>query len=211
MRFASRYPTPFLRSYVRMKSAGDPAYGAVFEALRNSSDSILDLGCGVGALAMYLRERGHAAPIAGIDHDVRKVAVARGVADGDASLSFEVGDIRTARDLRGTVVILDVLHYLTDDEQAALLLRAASSANTVVIRDAVRDGSWRYWVTVGQEILARAGGWLRAARLNFPTRDALLHPFSGCFRSEVRPMFGRTPFNNYLFVFRRSAAGITNA
>lgn len=211
MRFTSRYPTPFLRSYVRLKTAGDPAYDAVFEALRGSSEAIVDLGCGIGALEFYLRERGLAAPIAGVDHDSRKVAVARGVANGDRSLSFEIGDVRAARDLPGTIVILDVLHYLTDDEQATLLDRAASTGSTVVIRDAVRDGTWRYWATVGQETLARAGGWLRVDRLNFPTREAIERPFRGDFDCEMRALFGRTPFNNYLFVFRRSTAGSTNA
>ncbi len=211
MRFASRYPTRFLRSYVRLKAASDPAYEAVFDALRGSSDRLLDLGCGVGALAFYLRERGYAAPISGIDRDRRKVDVARGVADGDRSLSFELGDVRAARDLRGTIVLLDVLHYLTDDEQAALLRDLAAMARTIIIRDAVRDGTWRYWFTVAQETLARAGGWLQVERLNFPTREAIERPFRDLFRGDVRSMFGRTPFNNYLFVFRRSSEGITQA
>ncbi len=29
------------------------------------------------------------------------------------------------------------------------------------------------------------------------------------FREEIRPMFGHTPFNNYLFVFSRSSEGTT--
>lgn len=209
MRFASRYPTPFLRAYVRLKTATDPAYAAVYEALRGSTDEMLDLGCGIGALAFYLRERGHAAPIAGVDHDARKVAIAHEVAGEDRSLGFTVGDLRAVRGLRPTVVLLDVLHYLTGPEQAALLGALAADANTVVIRDAIRDGSWRYRMTVWQEMLARAGGWLKAERLNFPTREAIEQPFRGKFSLEQRPMFGRTPFNNYLFVFRRSSSGTT--
>ncbi len=210
MRFTSRYPTRFLRSYVRIKTAGDPVYGAVFDTLRGSSDSIVDLGCGIGVLEFYLRERGVTAPIAGIDRDARKVSAARAAADGDRSLSFDVGDVRAPVDLRGTVILADVLHYLTDDEQASLLDRIAASARTIIIRDGLRDRTLRYWTTVGQETLARAAGWLRVDRLNFPTRETIERPFRGAFAAEVRPMFGRTPFNNYLFVFRRSSPGTTN-
>lgn len=210
MEFASTYPTRFLRTYVRMKVAGDPAYDAVFETLRGSTDGLLDLGCGVGALAFYLRERGYAAPIAGVDHDRRKVEIARGIASGDRSLTFRTADVRTIGDIPPTVVLLDILHYLTDGEQAALLGNLAAAANTVVIRDAIRDRSWRYWITVGQETLSRAGGWLKAERLNFPTRESIEGPFREAFRGEVRTMFGRMPFNNYLFVFRRSSPGMTN-
>jgi len=211
MEFASTYPTRFLRTYVRFKVAGDPVYAAVFDSLRGSADRLLDLGCGVGALAFYLRERGYSAPIAGIDHDRRKVDIARGIADGDQSLTFQTADVRTVRDFPPTIVLLDVLHYLTDAEQTALLGEVAAAANIVIIRDAVRDGSLRYWMTVGQEALSRAGGWLKAERLNFPTRESIERPFRDAFRGEVRSMFGHTPFNNYLFVFRRSSAGITNA
>lgn len=210
MRFASRYPTRFLRFYVRLKTAADPVYGAVFDALRRSSERIVDLGCGIGVLEFYLRERGITAPIAAIDRDTRKVSAARAVADGDGGLSFDVGDVRAPIDLRGTVILLDVLHYLTDSDQAALLDRIAASSRTVVIRDALRERSWRYWTTVGQETLARAGGWLRVDRLNFPTRETLERPFRDSFAGEARTMFGRTPFNNYLFVFRRVSAGTTN-
>ncbi len=209
-RFASRYPTRFLRSYVRFKTATDPVYNAVFEVLRNSDEPLLDVGCGIGVLAFYLRERGFSAPIVGIDHDARKVAVARSVADGEEDLSFRVGDARTAPGYGANVVLLDLLHYFTGDEQSLILRNAAASAQTVIIRDAVRDGTLRYHVTYGQEALARIGGWLKADRLNFPTREAIERPFRNGFAEEVRPMYGRTPFNNYLFVFRRSSEGMAS-
>ena len=68
---ASRYPRGFLRTYVRAKLASDPVYAAVFEQLRGSDLPVIDVGCGVGILAMYLRQRGFTAPIVGIDHDAR--------------------------------------------------------------------------------------------------------------------------------------------
>ena len=37
---------------------------------------VIDIGCGVGILALYLRQRGFRAPIVGIDHDARKIDIA---------------------------------------------------------------------------------------------------------------------------------------
>ena len=60
-------------------------------------------------------------------------------------------------DRGGTVVLLDLLHYFTSDEQARILAAAAAHATTVIIRDAVRDGSWRYRMTYAQEMFSRVG------------------------------------------------------
>jgi len=205
-RIAARYPSAFLRAYVRAKVRIDPVYAAVFERVADTTDPLLDLGCGVGVLAAYLRTRGFAAPIRGIDHDERKVAVAGRVID-DAT--FEVGDARSAIATGGTVVLLDLLHYFRSGDQTAILAAAAANATTVIIRDAVRDGSWRYRLTYAQETFSRAVRWLRAERLHFLTRTEIVRPFAK-FDAEIVPLYGRTPFNNYLFVFRRSNSGITN-
>jgi SAM-dependent methyltransferase len=200
-RVAARYPTRFLRHYARGKISGDPLYEAVFERLRGSTEPILDLGCGAGFLALYLRERGVTAPIHGIDHDAGKIAMAKQAAG--EWMTFAEGDVRDQGDWPGTVLMLDLLHYFDLETQSRLLNRTAASATTLILRDAVNDGSWRYRVTYAQETFSRAIGWLQAERLHFATREAIVSPFAG-FETEVVPMFGRTPFNNYLFVFRRS-------
>src|SRR5207247_1751167 len=102
------------------------------------------------------------------------------------------------------VVMLDLLHYLDDDAQRSLLAAAAQS-KLVIIRDGIRDGSWRYRATYVQETFARAVRWLKADRLNFPRRETIVEAFPG-FESEVSPLRGRTPFNNYLFVFKRASS-----
>lgn len=203
---ASRYPTRLLRTYARVKIATDPAYNAVFDLLRDASEPLLDIGCGIGLMAFYLRERGMRMPIVGIDHDQRKIEIARGVAQGDPGISFDVGDARHPIQFRGNVVLLDVLHYFNDADQKTILGNAASAGGMIIIRDGIRDGSLRYRLTYAQETLSRMGGWLKAERLHFPTRESIETSLNGDFREEVRPMFGRTPFNNYLFVFRRASS-----
>ena len=55
---AAKYPTRFLRSYVRSKLARDPMYEAVLAHVRDSAEPLLDVGCGVGVLEAFLRDRG---------------------------------------------------------------------------------------------------------------------------------------------------------
>lgn len=207
---ASHYPRGFLRTYVRGKLATDPVYEAVYEHLRDSHLPVTDIGCGVGLLAMYLRQRGFSAPISGIDHDARKIAIAQRTAASDG-VTFRVGDAREPIDVRGNIVLLDVLHYFTSDDQLRILRNVSHAGGVILIREGIRDGSMRYRITYAQETLARAGRWLKAERLNFPTRAAIEGAFNGEFTRELQPMFGRSPFNNYLFVFKRSSAGMTNA
>ena len=191
---AAKYPTRFLRSYVRSKLARDPLYEAVLEHVRESTEPILDVGCGVGVLEMFLRDRGVRVPMTGIDLDEQKLAVA-------------------LPPFRGTVVILDLLHYLTSDEQQRALAQALDrTSGLVIVRDAVRDGTLRYRATVVQETFARAVGWLRVPRLNFPTARQIVAPFHAAgFDVSVSPLWGKTPLNNYLFVFKRASCGITSA
>jgi trans-aconitate methyltransferase len=200
---AAKYPTRFLRSYVRSKLARDPMYEAVLAHVRERGEPLLDVGCGVGVLEAFLRERGVDVPIVGIDSDAKKIAVARQVVP---DVAFHEADARTLPPFRGTVVILDVLHYLTSDEQQQLLHQALErTSGLVIVREDERDHSLRYRLTVAQETFARAVRWLRVPRLNFPTAESIVAPFyARGFAVTIAPMWGRTPLNNYLFVFSRA-------
>ena len=206
-RVAAHFPSRFLRVYVRAKIAGDPVYDAVVQELRDDDRPLLDVGCGVGVLPFILRECGHRAPITGIDHDEMKIATARTIGSRYAGLEFAKADARELPPFRGSVAMLDLLHYFDDDAQSAILAKVAAAVapgGAVIIRDCIRDGGWRYRATYAQESMSRMVRWLKAERLNFPTRERIERAFDG-FDAEVRPLWGRTPFNNYLFVFRRGA------
>src|SRR6266508_1668618 len=191
-RVASRFDSRLLRSYARSKLRSDPVYRAVLERLRGSDAPVFDIGCGVGLLEFYLRENGFRNAITGIDHDERKVAKANAIAAQYSDLQFRVGDAREPIPRGMTVILIDVLHYFSKDDQQVILENAAE-AKVIMIRDAIRDHSVRYRVTVAQERFSRAIHWLRAERLNFPRREAIVAPFHE-FRQEIIPMWGRTPF-----------------
>lgn len=200
MKLHERYDTPFLRSYVRSKLRSDPVYGAVLPLLLDHPHPIVDLGCGVGLLPLLLRESGFTREIVGIDFDAKKISSAK---KATRDVDFRVGDARDPLPPNHSVVMLDLLHYFTNDEQQTILANAAHAVppgGMIIIRDAIDDASWRYRATWLAESFARLVFWLKAERLNFPTRERLTIPG---FAIEARPLWGRTPFNNYLFVARR--------
>lgn len=204
-RIAALFESRFVQGYVRSKLRTDPVYGAVLARLKDHPHPLLDVGCGVGLLSFLLREAGFTRPIAGIDFDARKIAEAQRVARRYEGLEFRVADARDPYPDGHSVVMLDLLHYFTRDEQQQILARAARAVppgGVVIIRDAIDDGSWRYRMTWAAEAFAKAIFWLKAERLNFPTRDLLLGAFAG-WEQELVPLWGRTPFNNYLLVVRR--------
>ena len=198
---ADRFETPFLRSYVRSKLRSDPVYGAVLARLRDHPHPIVDVGCGVGLLPLLLRESGFAREIVGIDFDAKKIDAARKATDHRLlTTDYRLADARDPLPPNHSVVMLDLLHYFSDDDQRAILANAARAVppgGMIIVRDAIDDGSWRYRVTWLAESFARLVFWLKAERLNFPKRD--LFQIDG-FDVEVQPLWGRTPFNNHLFV-----------
>ncbi len=208
---AARYENRFLSGYVKAKLRSDPVYNGALDRIGRLP--LFDLGCGVGILEFYLRENGFTQPILGLDHDGKKVGVANQIASAYRDIEFVVGDARKSIPHGMSVTALDVLHYFRDEEQVQILENIAAAipeGGVAIIRDAVCDRSLRYRLTAIQETFSWAIRWLKAERLNFPTRERIAAPFRARgFSEEVLPMWGRTPFNNYLFVFRRDSSGTT--
>jgi SAM-dependent methyltransferase len=200
-RLASLYDKRALRSYARWKVRTDPVYGAVREALGAREQSLVDLGCGIGLLAFYLRESGYEAHIIGIDFDERKIEVARKAATRYRKIDFIVGDARNPLPDRHAVVILDILHYF-DSASQQQILRNAAQADRVIIRQPVRDRSFRYRLTATVDGLARRLRWMKAEQLNYPTQEEIVAAFPG-FRLDVSPLWAKMPYNTYFFVFTR--------
>jgi hypothetical protein len=106
---AGHFPkTNSLYYYTHGKIALDPVYPWVAKALAYSKLPLLDVGCGAGQLAAFLRACGHSAPILGVDVDANKIAQASAAIP---TCTFQVGDARELPVHCGDVVMLDVLHY----------------------------------------------------------------------------------------------------
>ena len=120
-RVAARFRERWLRMYAKRKLQSDPIFPAVFELLRYSDFPVVDVGCGVGLLALYLRERSFRPAVSGIDRDERKIERARAVSHGYEGLRFVQFDAtKQVRDT-GNIALIDVLHYLSPNDQRNLV------------------------------------------------------------------------------------------
>lgn len=212
-RVAARFSQPWLRGYVRGKLRRDEIYPAAWELLRSSAKPILDVGCGVGLLAFYLRERGGRQPVTGVDVDARKIGQGSRIAEAHYDeVEFRHEDVQNSLpQFRGNITLFDVLHYLPVAKQKALLLHLAPCVapdGLLIIRDCPRDKRLRFWMTWLAEKFAQAISWNVNRPLHFPSRASIDECFSDDeFERESRPLWGSSPFNNHLFIFRRRAAG----
>jgi 2-polyprenyl-3-methyl-5-hydroxy-6-metoxy-1,4-benzoquinol methylase len=210
-RVAAQFSQLWLRTYAGSKLRRDPIYPAAYELLRDSNEPILDLGCGVGLLAFYLRERGCRQSVLGLDLDARKIGHGQRIAQNHyEDVNLRCQDVQQPLpDFSGNVVLFDVLHYLPLEQQTILLTQLAeriAPGGMLIIRDCPRDNGPRFWMTYLAEKFAQIVSWNLNAPLHFPSRARIGEAFTGGeFESESRPLWGKSPFNNYLFIFRRRA------
>jgi len=210
-RIASRYRLRGHRSYVRGKLRWDPLFAAVAPLFVDSQAALLDIGCGLGLLGQYLRERGFRAAYHGLDLDERKIGEARLAASGDGlDLKFANASANELPEFRGDVALLDVLHYMPADVQRRVIAEAAarvSDDGKLVIRNVLRDRNWRFRMTVAEERMSKLLGWMCTPVGYFPRREDIEAPLKEAgFVARVEPLWGSTPFNSYLFVARRADA-----
>jgi 2-polyprenyl-3-methyl-5-hydroxy-6-metoxy-1,4-benzoquinol methylase len=211
-RVATQFPKPWLRSYVRGKLRRDRIYQTAYELMGRSRQPILDVGCGVGLLAFYLRERACRQPVIGLDLDSRKIRYGAKIASDryrDVDLRFnDIG--KTIPAFSGNVALFDVLHYLPPARQTALLKRLAECVapdGLLIVRDCPREPGARYWMTWMAEKFAQTISWNINSALHFPSRASIEGAFGAKeFERETRPLWGASPFNNHIFIFRRHAA-----
>ena len=212
----------FARYFAYGKLGGDPIFRHLLECgVLPAGGSILDLGCGQGVLeALLLAARdAHARgdwpegwppppnprAMRGIDLVERDVNRARTASEGRAQ--FITGDIRDTDFGRAdAVVLLDVLHYIDHDEQAAVLQRVRSALHeggVLLLRVANLSNDWRYRYTTAIDRLVMALRGHRLPRLwNRTVAEWRQHLESLGFAVEARPMSTGTLFANVLLVAR---------
>lgn len=206
---AALFPGRWERNYVATKLRTDPLYAALTTHFRDSPLPLLDLGCGLGLLGLFLRKEGIEVPIHGLDYDSRKITMAKRAATSSnhQGLTFAHHDARTGLpEHLGNVSILDILQFFTPAQQESLLKLAAARVATgakLVIRSGLRDDSWRFKITVMGDLLAKATFWMKTAPTHYPSREdfeRILAPFGNV---SISPLWGGTPFNNHLIILAR--------
>lgn len=196
--------------YTRSKLLTDPLYDGVYRELKLSKLPLLDIGCGLGILAMYLRERGFVNPVSGFDYDGEKIKrgeamVSRGKY---TDISLEQGDARMGLpDHHGDVTILDIMQFFNEDEQTALLAEAGKRVapnGRLIIRSGLKERNARFFVTWLVDVFAKCMLWMKAAPIHYPTAEFFQRELEvQGFKVEIRPFWGGTPFNNYMILASR--------
>ncbi len=196
--------------YARIKLATDPLYPGVVSALRGCPSPLLDLGCGPGLLAHALRDGGLDMPYRGVDNDAGKISIARGAAvrAGLAGVDFEVVDLAAGLPRHaGSVTILDVLQYLSDEDQRRTLDAAIAMlvpGARLVIRTGLEHDGFRARLSRRFDHAAHRLGWMNTAPKRYPRADALSAQLERAgMQAHFTSMSGRTPFNNWLVVATR--------
>ena len=208
---ASFLPDQYRYWYSLSKLAMDPLYEAVPGTFDGDSESLLDLGCGIGLLLHCLRAGGRKVPYIGVDTDAVKIAAARTAASrgGHADADFQVCDLSAQFPKHhGSVALLDVLQYLPQPAQGTLLSQAAqcvSARGKLVIRTGLADGTWRSAMTRATDRFGHRIGWMKTSFKAQPSAQDMRATLQRHgLQAEFKPLWGRTPFNNWLVIARRT-------
>ena len=195
------------RIYVAAKLHTDPLTRLLAE-LPGDFGRVLDAAAGRGQFGLFLWELGRASELFGFDSDPRKVAAAELAVFGNAH--FETQDLLEFREREvDTLLLIDVLHYLTLPEQDELLRRAARcvTRGRIVIRELDAGNAARSAVTRCFEWIAKISGYNRgrAGRHYRPAHEIVGQLTGAGFSCEVLGASEGTPFANVLIVATRSS------
>jgi SAM-dependent methyltransferase len=212
----------FAYYFARGKLGSDPVFRAILEdGLLTNHARILDLGCGQGLLAAWLSAARRSfdagrwpagwpsAPSALSTRGVEVMAsdVARAHFALGAACEIEQGDIRSAEfGNPDAVVILDVLHYMDEAAQQAILQRvraALPSGGLLLLRvgDAAGGLRFHYSQWVDKAVMLIRGHSLVTTHCRSVVQWRELLQDCG-FEVQARPMSAGTPFANVLLVAR---------
>lgn len=197
--------------YVRIKLLTDPVTKMIADLFDEGGlGELCDIGTGRGQLPLVMLELGRARRAWGVDWDEEKIAGAQAAAALAPSLEarFEVGDAKSVElPTSDTVLLIDVIHYLTLAEQDALLARAARAVRPggrLVVREADTERGWRSFMTLAEELFFTLVRFNRGARVKFrPARDIAAVLEAEGLRADVCPAWGGTPFSNVLVIGKR--------
>jgi len=214
----------FAYHFARGKLRHDPVFRAILEqGLLRGHPRILDLGCGQGLLAAWLRAaadcyaqgvwpRSWPPPtmprsLRGIELMRRDVSRARSaLGPGCEIVQADIRDVPFGR--VDAVVILDVLHYMPEASQHDVLRRvraALPAGGVLLLRIGDADAGLRFRITCWSDrlILLFRGHGLPQIHCRGLARWRELLCECG-FDSRPEPMSGGTPFANVLLIARAS-------
>jgi predicted exporter/SAM-dependent methyltransferase len=186
-----RYREAYPRLFARFKLRLDPMFSEL-SRIFNPTDpvrTVLDIGCGYGVPASWVLERYPDARVYGIDPNPERIRIAK-LATVDRG-QIAVGCAPEIPLLPGQIdliLMLDIIHYLSDDELSLTLQRVADRIKKngiLVIRAVVPpltgSGSWRWQLEALQTRLSGTSIGFRSVETiaSMITRAGFQIDFSG--------------------------------
>jgi 1-acyl-sn-glycerol-3-phosphate acyltransferase len=136
------YKGPVLEWYCRIKIKLEDNYEP-FHKLLPQGGVFYDLGCGYGFMTYMLHWAAESRKFIGIDYDHEKIETAQHIFLRSEAIRFEQGDLTQIKlQPCDGIIISDVLHYLLQEQQEALLEECYASLNNngvLIIRDGVYE------------------------------------------------------------------------
>ena len=183
-RLLEAYP----RMFARFKLRFDPLFRELPQWLdkRREIRTILDIGCGYGVPACWCLERYPAARVIGVDPDFTRVRVAARAAGGRGTMLMagapNLPDVRGPIDV---ILLLDMSHYLDDDQLAATCARSwalLASGGLLIIRFVTRPPGPLSTAWYFEDWHVRLGG----RQPSYRTPEELCHLFTGAGFTELK-------------------------
>ena len=147
-----RHLPAYPRVFARMKMLIDPMFKELDKYVQNPR-KIIDIGCGYGIPAVWLLEIHPEAKVYGLEPDEERVLIANRVVGSRGCV--EVGRAPDLPHVEGkvdTVIMLDMLHYISDEELPIALRRIydkMETGGTLLIRATVPSDikvPWKRWI-----------------------------------------------------------------
>ena len=169
------YKGPVLEWYTKIKLKLENNYNYINDIVPRNA-SIVDVGCGYGAISYMLNFTSADRTILGIDYDTDKIELAGNCISKNDRINFVAADAVSFEYPGSDVFLLsDVLHYMPADKQEQLLsscLDRLNAGGIIIIRDADKDLEKRHFWTIYTEFFSTRFGYNKSL-------DKKLYFFSG--------------------------------
>ena len=147
-----RHMEAYPRLFARFKIKIDPMFKELGKYVQNPR-RIIDIGCGYGIPAVWLLEIYPEAKVYGLEPDEGRVLIASSVIGGRGRIEAgRAPDLPAVEGEVDTVMMLDMLHLISDDELNLVLQRIfqkLSAGGTLLIRATVPSNKkipWKRWI-----------------------------------------------------------------
>ena len=148
------YKGPVLEWYMRVKLKMEQWYDG-YDRLLPRQGTIVDLGCGYGAMSYMLSMLSDRRVVFGVDYDQEKIALANNCFLKNERISFAHADLRNYElPCADAFIISDVLHYMDRSYQDALISQCIDKLNPggmLLVRDGDSSQKEKHNHTINSE------------------------------------------------------------